>query len=163
MEYVEPKNRLDVLRSFKESLFGEENLWDDGHFILADVPLDREVAKKILPRGLRLDGSPTATLFIADYHKNSFTVPYKEAAVLIHVRSALGKGVHCCWIIVDDDTALIHGRELLGFPKKMGDFVFEENGDHIKASITRRGVTVLELEGTRGKPQDPAQWLRPRG
>lgn len=156
MEFIEPKSPLEVLKFFGESFFGEENLWDNAHFILADVPLDKEEAKKILPRGLRLDDPPAATLFIADYKKNSFTEPYKEAAVLVHVRSALGRGVHCPWMIVDDDTALIHGRELLGFPKKMGEFIFEEDDEHIKASITRRGVTVLEIEGTRGQAQDPA-------
>lgn len=156
MEFVEPRSPLEVLKFFGTAFFGKENLWDDGHFILADVPIDRAETEKILPKGLRLDDPPTATLFIAFYKKTSFTIPYREAAVLIHVRSALGKGLHCPWMIVDDDTALIHGRELLGFPKKMGEFVFEENDDHLKASITRRGVTVLELEGTRGQEENPA-------
>lgn len=156
MEHIEPKSPLGVLKMFGDAFFGEENLWDGARFILADVPVDKEEAQKILPRGLRLDGPPTATLFISNYTKTSFTEPYKEAAVLLHVRSAIGKGVHCPWMIVDDDTALIHGRELLGFPKKMGEFTFDEKGDAIKASITRRGVTVLELEGKRGEEQrDP--------
>lgn len=155
LNYEEPKSPLDVLRSFKDTLFGEENLWDDARFILADVPVDRDEAQRILPAGLRLTDPPTATLFIVDYKKTSFTEPYKEAAVLLHVQSFLGKGVHCPWMIVDDDTALIYGRELLGYPKKMGVFKFVEKEDRIKASITRRGVTVLELEGKRGAPQDP--------
>lgn len=156
MEFIEPKSPLEVLKMFGDAFFGDENLWDDGHFIFADVPLNEDRAKQILPRGLRLDGEPTATLFMTHYRKNSFTVPYREAAVLMHVRSVFGRGLHCPWIIVDDDTALIHGRELLGFPKKMGEFVFEEDDEGIKTTITRRGVTVLEMEGKRGAPQDPA-------
>ena len=154
MEYVEPKNRLDVLRSFKESLFGEENLWDDAHFILAEVPLHKEETEKILPPGMKLTDPPTATVFIVDYKKTSFTVPYKEAAVLVHVRTALGKGIHCPWMLVDDDTALIYGRELLGYPKKMGQFEFAEKAGRIKASVARRGVTVLEMDGKRGEKQE---------
>lgn len=155
-EYIEPKSPVEVLKFFWKTFFGEENLWDNARFILADVPVVKEEAERILPPGMKLDDPAEATLFIVDYRKNSFTEPYKEAAVLIHVRTPLGRGVHCPWMIVNDDTAMIYGRELLGFPKKMGELTFEENGDHIKASVARRGVTVMEIEGTRRESQTPA-------
>ncbi len=130
-----------------------DRLWEGARLVIADVPLERQKAQSILPWGMRLTNPPTATVFIANYIKTAFTAPYKEAAMLIHVKTPLGQGVHCCWMIVDDDTALIYGRELLGYPKKMGDFTFEENGDHVSASITRRGVTVLRMELERGPAQ----------
>ena len=134
----------------------EGKLWEDAHFLLADVPLDGKEVRKILPMGLRPSNPPMATLFICDYRKTSFTVPYKESAVLIHVRSLLGEGYHCCWMPVDDDTAMIYGRELLGYPKKMADIAFEEDGDNVSASVTRRGVEVLSMQGKRGAVQsDP--------
>ncbi|UCD85153.1 MAG: acetoacetate decarboxylase family protein [Deltaproteobacteria bacterium] len=134
---------------------GEGNLWDNARFILADVPLDPRESKRVLPCGLRPSDPPIATLFVSNYPKVSFTVPYREAAVLIHVRTPLGKGLHCCWMLVDDDTALIYGRELLGYPKKMADITFEEKDDHISASVSRRGVKVLTMEGKRGPAQNP--------
>lgn len=159
MDYQEPKTRLDVLKFFTNSLFGEENLWDGARILLADVQIDEDEAKNILPQGLKLNGDE-ATIFIADYPKTSFTVPYREAAVLLHVRSPFGKGIHCPWMIVDDDTAMIYGRELLGFPKKMGVFEFEESGSKVKASIARRDVKVLEMEAKLGDSEsDPAPVL----
>lgn len=134
---------------------GEGNLWDNARFILADVPLDLREAKRVLPCGLRPSDPPIATLFVANYTKLSFNVPYHEAAVLIHVRTPLGKGLHCCWMVVDDDTALIYGREFLGYPKKMADIMFAENDDHISAGVSRRGVKVLTMEGNRGPAQEP--------
>jgi len=131
----------------------EGRLWEDAHFLLADVPLHGDKVKKILPLGLKPSDPPLATLFICHYNKTGFTVPYKESAALIHVRTPLGEGYHCCWMPVDDDTALIYGRELLGYPKKMADIVFEEDGDQISASVTRRGVKVLSMEGKRGAAQ----------
>ena len=128
-------------------------LWENARFILADVPLKASQARKILPWGMKLTGPPTATLFIADYRKTGFTIPYKEAGALIHVKTAFGTGVHCCWMPVDDDTALIYGRELLGYPKKLAKIEFEETPESIKASVTRRGVTVLSMRGKRGEPQ----------
>ncbi len=143
------------IKRLLEAARGEGNLWDNARFILADVPLDLHEAKTVLPWGMRPSDPPIATLFVVNYTKASFTVPYHEAAVLIHVRTPLGKGLHCCWMVVDDDTALIYGRELLGYPKKTADIIFEENGDHISTSVTRRGVKVLTMEGKRGPAQDP--------
>ena len=128
-------------------------LWEDARFILADVPLKAEEARKILPWGMKLTDPPTATLFIADYRKTGFTVPYKEAGALVHVKTLFGTGCHCCWMPVDDDTALIYGRELLGYPKKLAKIDFEETPETIKASVTRRGVKVLSIEGKRGPAQ----------
>ncbi len=136
---------------------GEQNLWDNARFIFADVPVDKKEASRRLPFGLKLSDPPRATLFIVDYTKTSFTVPYHEAAILLHVKCVLGTGLHCPWMIVDDDTAMIYGRELLGYPKKMGEFVFEESEDRVSASLTRRGVTILSMEGEKGaKQKDPA-------
>jgi acetoacetate decarboxylase len=134
---------------------GLENLWDNAHFVLADVPLDRREAKKVLPLGLWPSDPPLGTLFIVDYTKTSFTVPYHEAAMLIHVRTPLGRGLHCCWMVVDDDTAMIYGRELLGYPKKMAQFEFQELDGNIRATVTRRGAKVMDMEATRGKLQTP--------
>jgi acetoacetate decarboxylase len=123
-------------------------LWENARFVLADVPLDKKETKKILPWCMGLGSNPTATLFIVDYTKTSFTVPYHEAALLVHVKTPLGKGLHCPWMVVDDDTAMIYGREILGYPKKKADIVFEENNGNITAGVTRRGVEVLRIEST---------------
>ncbi len=96
----------------------QPEMWKESHIILGNVELNRQEASRILPMGLRLTENPTATLFIVDYLKPNFTAPYREAAMLIHVRTVFGVGLHCAWMTVDDDTAMIYGRELLGYPKK---------------------------------------------
>lgn len=153
---TEGKNRRSTVKRLFEMYsdsFKKHNLWDNARFVLAKVPLDRAAAKEILPLGMWLDEPATGVLFIVDYTKTSFTVPYKEAALLINVKTPLGSGVHCPWMVVDDDTALIYGRELLGYPKKMAEFTFDEREDAVKASVTRRGVKVLSLEARRGQAQ----------
>ncbi len=145
---------LGGLKFFWGQSRGAGNLWDNARFILADLPMNPEAARGLLPRNLQLADPPMATLFIVDYTKTSFTVPYHEAALLVHVRHRLfGPGLHCSWMIVDDDTALIYGRELLGYPKKMGNFEFWEEGETVSGSLTRRGVRVLSMEGTKGERQ----------
>ncbi|MBN2224308.1 MAG: acetoacetate decarboxylase family protein [Deltaproteobacteria bacterium] len=135
-----------------------ENTWDNARFVLADVPLDYHEVKRILPWAMRPSNPPMATLFIAHYTGVSFPLfPYHEAALLIHVRTPLGTGIHCCWMIVDDDTALILGRELLGYPKKMGVFKFNEEKDTVRASVSRRGTQVISIEGIRAPKETAPQ------
>ena len=127
------------------------NMWDSAQLVLADVPLDRQQVKRILPLGMRPTDPPVATLFLIDYPAVAYPLfPYREAMMMVHVRTPLGQGRHCCWIIVDDDSALILGREMLGFPKKTGRFVFDVNKETVSASVTRRGITVMSMRATRG-------------
>jgi acetoacetate decarboxylase len=133
------------------------NTWDNARFLLADLPLDKRAVKKILPLGMWTGPDPKATLFICHYPEVSYPLfPYHEAAMLVHVRTPLGRGLHCCWMIVDDDTALALGREMLGYPKKMGAFCFDEQEKEIRASVVRRGTRVMEMTARRGASQDPA-------
>ena len=150
----QPVSFLGSLTRFYGMINGKgENLWDNARFILADVPLHPDRVRKALPCMLKPSAPPMATLFVVNYPKTSFTVPYHEAALLIHVRHLLGPGLHCHTMVVDDDTALIYGRELLGYPKKLAQFEWREDGDQVFGSYTRRGVTVLSMEGTKGESQ----------
>ncbi len=123
----------------------QPELWQNSRMITADVPLNADRVRKILPLGLRLTDRPMGTLFIVDYVQPNFTAPYREAALLVHVKTLFGKGLHCAWMTVDDDTAMIYGRELLGFPKKMADITFDEQLPSVSASVMRRGTTVLRM------------------
>lgn len=140
----------DAFAPIKAQFQKDNKLWENARLVLADVPIDKAAVKRILPAYLSTsDGM--ATMFIASYPKTSFTAPYREAAVLIHVKTPLGRGVHCPWMIVDDDTALIYGREMLGYPKKMGSFTFEETAGAIRAGLRRRGADLLSLEAKIGR------------
>ena len=147
------RHYLVRLREMSQKMTKSGNMWDGARFITADVPLDPKNVREILPLGMKPVDPESGMLFIVDYPKTSFDVAYKEAALLVDVKTPLGRGVHCCWMVVDDETALIYGREGLGYPKKMADFEFQEDGDAVFGSITRRGVTALTLEGVKGEVQ----------
>jgi len=155
LHHIRMTTPREVFRQLSASARERQNLWENARFVLARVPLDRGQTQKILPGWMRPSDPPVGTLFIVDYTQTAFTVPYKEAALLVHVRTPLGPGVHCCWMTVDDDTAMIYGRELLGYPKKMAVFDFQEDRDGIRAHVSRRGVRVLSMEARRGAVQNP--------
>lgn len=128
----------------------EKSQWTNARLLAVDVEIDAGAAQALLPPPLLVSDPPRATVFCADYPEGIFGIVYREAAVLIHCTDDNGPAVHCAWIMVDDDTALIQGRELLGFPKKMADFTWEEKGDTVVGTVTRKGVELMRIEGRIG-------------
>ena len=130
-------------------------LWENARFITAEVPLRHDGVKRILPFGMGAVKGAPGMLFIVNYTATVFTVPYREAALLVPVRTLLGKGMHCCWMVVDDDTALIYGREVLGYPKKLADIPFNETKTRSRGSVSRRGTEVISMDAKRGAADTP--------
>ena len=58
------------------------------------------------------------------------------------------RGFYCLAMPVDDDTAMIGGREQFGFPKKMADHIsLDRDGARVIGSVVRHGVEILHIEG----------------
>jgi len=57
------------------------------------------------------------------------------------------QGLYCLAMPVDDDTAMIAGREGVGFPKKMAEISLSRDGARVVGSVVRHGVEILRIEG----------------
>jgi len=125
--------------------------WPDARVVVFDTPVDAATARTWMPRGLRLPAAPRATIFVADYPSTSFGVAYRECGVLLHALRRGREVVHCAWMVVDDDTAMILGRELLGFPKKLARIELQEADGRVHAAVVRRGTELLRLEARLGE------------
>jgi acetoacetate decarboxylase len=126
-------------------------LYQDAHYLVADMDIDPAAARRWVPWPLRPASPAGAMLFIAWFPTNTFGSVYREAGLLLHVEHFGRSAVFCPWMIVDDDVALILGRELLGYPKKMGEIDLHRDGDRISAVATRRGAELVRMEGTLGE------------
>ncbi len=124
-------------------------IYRDAHYLVSEIEVDRAAASRWVPRPLRL-AEPKAIFFTAWFPNTTFGSVYREAGLFLRVKHRRTKAVHCPWMLVDDDVALIVGRELLGYPKKLGTLEWNHSGDQIRAAATRRGKTVLSMEGTLG-------------
>jgi acetoacetate decarboxylase len=125
---------------------GEGHIWTDALVLVADIDVDVDTARGLLPPTLELADPPRATVFVADYPATAFGSVYREAAVLLHASDDRGGLRHCPWMVVDDDTALIIGREMLGFPKKLADIDLSVTGDRAVGTVSRHGTQVLRIE-----------------
>ena len=154
---------LDSIRELRRLANLGGWIFTDAVFLAAKVEIDADRAARWLPGGLRLARPATATLFIAHYPQTSFGSVYNEAGLFVDVRRRFRAAVHCPWMLVDDDIALILGRELLGYPKKLGTFAVSLDGDEVDASVERKGVKLLHLHGKVGRVvSDPPPMLARR-
>lgn len=134
-------------------LFAARWLYEDAHYLAVDVTFDRDAVRRWVPWPLRLPRVATGTLFTAWFPRTAFGSVYREAGLLVDVARGLAGRRHAVfspWMIVDDDVALVAGRELLGYPKKIGAIEFDITGDRIEATASRRGTSLVRMSGTLG-------------
>jgi len=147
-----------ALRSFATLASGR--LYEDAWYFVVDVALDEAAAREFLPSGLALAKPAKASVFFARFEKTSFGSSYDEAGVLFHVKRWLRPGLFSPWMVVTDDVALVLGREVLGYPKKLAEIDLRIDGDSIRAEVARRGQKLLSLDATLGDAI-PARDVRP--
>lgn len=140
-----------------------ELMYQDAHYLSATLEVDPAAMQKFLPFGVALAKPYRADLFCAWFPDNPFSPGYLEAGLFVHVKAGFGTGIHCPWMVVDDDNALILGRETAGYPKKMAALAWEREGDVITASAERRGTRLVEMVARIGDtvPEKPHFLGRP--
>jgi acetoacetate decarboxylase len=122
-------------------------LYRDAHYLVADMEIDPETARRWVPAPLRLSSPARASIFTSWFPTNTFGSVYREAGLLLHVEHGRKRAVFSPWMLVDDDVALILGRELLGYPKKMGNIDFTIDGDRVSGVASRRGAELVRMDG----------------
>jgi acetoacetate decarboxylase len=142
---------VDDVNRLRQLVRPGDLMYRDAHYLTATVQVDPCAMRRFLPWGVSLAAPPRADLFCAYFPDNSLSFAYREAGLFVHVRAGLRTGIHCPWMIVDDDVALIVGREALGYPKKLGHISWDHQGSHISAHAERRGTGLVHMEAELGE------------
>lgn len=110
---------------------------------------DKEAIERILPPPLEPGNSLGASAYVAEFNKPNFCPPYNEAAVFIPCQYEGEEGSYCLAMPVDNDMAMLGGREIYGYPKKMAESIsVTRNGNEVHGVCIRRGVPIIEIKGT---------------
>lgn len=125
-------------------------IYRDAYYLVADLELDPDRAARWIPRPLALASPARAQVFTGYFPTNTFGSVYREAGVFIDVVHRWTRAIYSPWMLVDDDVALILGRELLGYPKKLGELSWDHDGDRIRGVARRRGHDLIEMSGRLG-------------
>ncbi len=104
---------------------------------------DFDKAAGLVPEDLDLlalpgmPGQTAVTMLFAKYRENDQTGPYMEMVVSIPVIADGGLYLYVAAIYVDNDAALIAGREFGGYPKKIADINIYNYGDLFLCRMSR--------------------------
>lgn len=107
----------------------------------------------VLPPGLEPgDGPGLVTMLSYPWGNTGRVHPFNEAVVLVPVCFEGTQGSYVPFIYVTTDEALIAGREIAGWPKKLAEIVWDRDGDRFHGAVTRWGVTILDVDGDLSAP-----------
>jgi acetoacetate decarboxylase len=105
-----------------------------------------ETVERLLPPPLKPSIAPIAGIFVANYPKTSFGVAYLESALFLTAQHRGDEGIFFLAMPVTDDMAMIGGREVFGYPKKMARIGLERSGGKVQGWTERHGIGFLEIE-----------------
>ncbi|MGA3084015.1 MAG: acetoacetate decarboxylase family protein [Thermodesulfobacteriota bacterium] len=104
-----------------------------------------EIVARLLPAPLRPAILPVGAAFVANYPKTNFGVSYLESALCLLADYNGEQGIYILSMPVTNDMALILGREVFGYPKKIANIALNKNGDLIEGWTERHGTRFFEV------------------
>ena len=121
----------------------------NAEMLIATFETDPDVARQILPKPLTFSKDNLARAFVARYPETNFGCVYNEGALFLNCEFRGEPGSYCLSMPVDDDMAMIGGRENWGYPKKMAEKITLDNdGVSVIGGVTRKGTEILRIECT---------------
>ena len=121
----------------------------DTKIVTAMFVTTREAIERVLPPPLEPGDTLGASAYVAEFHRPNFCPPYNEAAVFVPCKYKGETGSYCLAMPVNNDIAMIGGREIYGYPKKIAESIsVTRTGDEIHGVCIRRGVPIVEIKGT---------------
>src|SRR5271163_4913222 len=91
---------------------------------------------------------PTSDVVLAHIYRMNDTDwlgPYGESNVSVGTRLASADvgGSYSPYLYLSSDVGIVHGREIHGQPKKLGEPRIEHRGDLVVGIVTRNGIDIL--------------------
>lgn len=137
----------------------------DAEFLGAIGRTESAYVASVLPRPLRPATEAMFMAFVAHYPTTNFGLSYREGALFVSAVLRGEPGWYCLSMPVDDDTAMILGREGYGFPKKLAEDISltadPTGGAHVVGRVVRHGEEILSIEGDFDTPASAT--VRPIG
>jgi acetoacetate decarboxylase len=141
---------MGFVKSYEEIAKGALETFDffDAEILTAIWETKPEIVERLLPPPLKPSEKPIAVAYVANFPRTNWGEPYLEGALFLRAKFDGSEGSYCLAMPVTDDIALIGGREIMGFPKKIGAIQLNREGNYVKGWAERHGVRFFELKAT---------------
>ncbi|MGW4564280.1 acetoacetate decarboxylase family protein [Streptomyces sp. NPDC004561] len=120
------------------------DLWSTG--VVAVWETDPDAVAAVLPPPLKPTGSPLVRVNISEVALPGH--PLGAGSFAVAAAHGTVEGWYPLVMPMTHERALTGGREVFGEPKKLGEVTVERDGRDVRASLTRHGVTFVEVCGT---------------
>ncbi|MHA3964427.1 MAG: acetoacetate decarboxylase family protein [Candidatus Thorarchaeota archaeon SMTZ1-45] len=141
------RSKEEINKRFKQYEKGYQLL--DVKLLYAMYTTTMETVERLLPPPLGPADILACKAFVAEYHKTNFIPPYNEAAVYIPCQYKGEIGSYCLAMPVTTDIAMIGGREVYGYPKKIAESIsITREGNEVHGLCIRNGFPIIEIKGT---------------
>lgn len=121
-----------------------------------------DTIERLLPPPLKPADTLVSYAFIAEYNRTNFIPPYNEAGVFIPCQYKGEAGAYCLAMPVTTDIAMIGGREVYGYPKKIAESIkLTRNGNEVHGKCVRNGFSIIEIKGTLSDVMKPSEGVTP--
>lgn len=107
-----------------------------------------DVIAELLPPPLQPAAEPRISISVSEIRRSDCVGPFNGSSVNLACSYEGRDGLYCLAMPMSTDTAVIFGRELFAEPKKLADIRLEQRGKHVQGTVTRHGITYIDLRGT---------------
>jgi acetoacetate decarboxylase len=115
---------------------------------------DPEIVRELLPPLLEPAAEPRASVSVYEIGASNCVGAFNGASINLACRYEGKDGLFCLTMPMSTDTAIVFGREIYAEPKKLAECTLIAAGKHVKGTVTRHGVTYIELRGTFDDPME---------
>jgi len=107
--------------------------------------VDEKSIRSALPEEFDLRGD-VIEFFIMDVPNGGSLGAYAEGGIVVPMMYKGRPGGHVLYEIVTNDDSMAVGREVWGYPKKMGEVQWTATEKTVQAKLSRRGVSLIEID-----------------
>jgi acetoacetate decarboxylase len=107
--------------------------------------VDEAAIRAALPAEFDLRGD-VIEFFVMDVPVGGALGSYAEGGVVVPMSYKGRPGGHVLYEIVTNDDSMAVGREVWGYPKKMGEVEWTASETSVAAKLSRRGTTLIEID-----------------
>lgn len=111
--------------------------------LLVEFETEAAVLRELVPKPLTPNRENTMFVSVAEFLCSGFG-RYYETHVFTHATYKRRLVNFSLYLILDNDVAICGGREIWGFPKKLGRLTMNMTDDVVSATVERGGITVID-------------------
>jgi acetoacetate decarboxylase len=135
----------DEIKHF-QAVYASPSFYDI-HSLSIGFETDPDVVAEVLPPPLSVHDA-RATVSVSEIRRSDCVGPFFGAALNLSCSYEGEPGIYCLTMPMSTDTAVIFGRELFAEPKKIAEITLDERHQHLVGTVTRNGITYIELTGS---------------